>query len=714
VEPFRVICETCRSRLKIRSADVIGEIHACPKCGSMVHILPPAGWQPGPATPQSATQVHAAATEPALTISTTASTIIPAAIANQLPPGVEPAVVETAPVVPAAVENAIPETATAASMTWIWWVAGSVAALLVAGLAIAAWPSHDNKVEQTPPAAANTVASAEPTAQTPNEATEQSKSEVARPNASKDSRESEKAPAQTAEAESTKELAAQPIAEAPKAPANSDPQQVAEKPNDESTKPAAAEPAKVAIASPPIAAPVETTTTEPAAKDSHAPVLKFDPLDFDPDHLNTGGKSAPAPQTVTKSVPDQPPPEAVATASPNADSALAANAVAVPPDDIVPSKQPAAKSITASRGPLIDAPQRDSAQALAAQVKSFQVTEMPFARLVDTLSNISGSGITLDPLALELVGVSPRKPISVDVQNATLESILRGTIKNERLDLANAGDRLRLVLPKADTPHAFDYDVKDLTTGSDATPVAELIQQFVAPQSWKSGGGKGTLQVSGTTLHIEQSDAVRRKIIVFCERLRLSRGLTPRSKYPPALLSVDSSYEKLAPKLNKKTTFTFLAWTRLADVTRNWEEMTRLTVLVDWTALAEAELSPTSPVACSVVDRSWQDALDGVLEPLGLAWWAVDGETIQITTPAALEKIQRVEFYSVTPKLRSQFAAGQSLVETLQKEISEHAGKENSKTVVHMKLDEPNGRLIVLGPAGAHRFLANRLAPSAQ
>src|SRR5689334_2222542 len=67
VEPFRITCETCRSRLKIRTADVIGEIHACPKCGSMVQIIPPAGWNLGEASP--ATTEPVAVNESAVSLS---------------------------------------------------------------------------------------------------------------------------------------------------------------------------------------------------------------------------------------------------------------------------------------------------------------------------------------------------------------------------------------------------------------------------------------------------------------------------------------------------------------------------------------------------------------------------------------------------------------------------------------------------------------------
>jgi hypothetical protein len=157
-----------------------------------------------------------------------------------------------------------------------------------------------------------------------------------------------------------------------------------------------------------------------------------------------------------------------------------------------------------------------------------------------------------------------------------------------------------------------------------------------------------------------------------------------------------------------------LPWTRLADVTRNWQEMTGLLVLVDWGALSEAELGLASPVACSALDRPWQEALDGVLEPLGLAWWAVNGDTIQITTLAALEKIQRVEFYTVPAKLRSSFASSEALIDSLTKDLADPGGKQGKPAPSHMEIDEPSGRLIVLATPTAHRHLSQRLAAGAK
>ncbi|NLF07721.1 MAG: hypothetical protein GX594_07045 [Pirellulaceae bacterium] len=42
---FTITCTTCQARLAVRSEAAIGTILECPKCESMVHIVPPDGWR---------------------------------------------------------------------------------------------------------------------------------------------------------------------------------------------------------------------------------------------------------------------------------------------------------------------------------------------------------------------------------------------------------------------------------------------------------------------------------------------------------------------------------------------------------------------------------------------------------------------------------------------------------------------------------------------
>ncbi len=45
VELFSIQCTTCRVRLKVKDESIIGDILACPKCGSMVQVTAPEDWR---------------------------------------------------------------------------------------------------------------------------------------------------------------------------------------------------------------------------------------------------------------------------------------------------------------------------------------------------------------------------------------------------------------------------------------------------------------------------------------------------------------------------------------------------------------------------------------------------------------------------------------------------------------------------------------------
>jgi hypothetical protein len=679
----------------------------------MVQVVPPSGWDTNYAA-MTADQSGAMG-DAALSLSTTASVIIPAggledmsavAAALEAPSSEVPVEVAPSPVLPPA-EVGTP--------ILLWAAGGIIAAFLVGGLAWFVWPAGKEKVHDAAPSVAAKSDQQPPTDQSAeaNPATPKtSDADVAPPKADVAQVVKEETPKPVAE-----QVAADPAPRVakPAEPTPPVPAPIATKTDDakavDSPKIAAVEPPAKNLPPAPAAKAVDPVAAAP----DHSPVLKFDPLDFDVDRLGGNSKASSAAPASTSSIPNK-------STVDIAGNSLASNEVPAASDAAEQGKPPAAaeptlphvakNGVMVRRGPPGDAPQHTAAQALGARVKSFQVTEMPLVRFVDTMSGVAGIGITLDPVALEQVGIAPEATVSVTAQDVPLQSILHDALAQRRLDIAEQGGQLRVVLPKADEPHAIDYDVKDLAAGADAAAVGQLIEHFVAPATWKSAGGKGTLAVSSTTLHIEQSDAVRRQVVVFCERLRLARSLAIQSKYPAALLSVESPYHHLAAKLGEHTTFTFLPWTRLDDVARNWQELSGTKVLVDWGALAEAELGPSSPVACSALDRSWQKSLDGVLEPLGLSWWAVDGGTLQITSVAALEKIQRVEFYQVPAKLRTSFASNRALVDSLQKELAEAGGKLVKPLQAHIEVDGPSGRLIVLATPTAHRHLSSRLGDS--
>jgi len=441
----------------------------------------------------------------------------------------------------------------------------------------------------------------------------------------------------------------------------------------------------------------KTQAEAPAVeKQTPRPVMNLDPLDFDPSRFSFHAGAAAPGVAETDSIPK------------NADVAVDENGSDV--DREKPLAAEAAKvdrSLSMRLGPMPNsaAPPR-LAEQLGKRVESVAVANTPLSRLVEVISALANVAVTLDPIELELAGVKPQQEIGINANGATVEQLLRDALRKQRLELVERDGQLGIALFDGEKRKEVVYDVADLAGSPDAAPIARLVQRFVAPESWTAAGGGGTIVADQTKLRIEQSQRVRHQALIFCERLRLVRGLSQRSRYPASLLATESPDEAAAPTLESRTTFTFLPWTRFGDVLHYWQGAAKLTVLVDWRALADMGIVPSSPVACSANDRTWRDALDGVLEPIGLAWWMVNAKTIQITSREALGDIRRIEFHAVSKAMRDEFDSSDALVESLRQEWAELGGKRPMPVIEY---DEPSDHLIVLGTPSLHRFLTKRL-----
>lgn len=440
---------------------------------------------------------------------------------------------------------------------------------------------------------------------------------------------------------------------------------------------------------------------EPATKGSKpAAVLKFDPLDFDPAKLTLGSGAVTAAQPLTSSTPtdtdEESKPEPLEVG--NEEESLPPKASINPTLSVRVGPKPSETGVP------------KGISQLAFRIDSISLENIPVCTLVDMVAEMAGVPITLDPIELQLAGVSPAQPVSVQAEHKTLENVLADVLSKLRLELTEQQGQVRIILAGGGRQRSIEHDWKDLIDGDDAQSLVTLLQHFIAPNSWRGHGGNGTILLEREKIRIEQTQHIQHEILVFVERLRLARGLPLRSRYPANRLSLASPYALITDRLNQRTTFTFLPWASLADVVRLWQETSGVNILVDWAALAEAGLSPATLVACSAIDRTWEDVFDGILNPLGMAWWAVDGETIQVTTINALKDLRRIEFYAV-PNAQVPSADAQTFREVLRKELQSgnEAASLTPRNTVYFELDKPSGQFIVLAPPTAHRVLAKQL-----
>ena len=103
-------------------------------------------------------------------------------------------------------------------------------------------------------------------------------------------------------------------------------------------------------------------------------------------------------------------------------------------------------------------------------------------------------------------------------------------------------------------------------------------------------------------------------------------------------LPSESLHSRASDAIAKPVTFTFHQPTRLMRVADFLELSGGVTIVIDWRSLAEVDFTFDTEISCAAENRPLGEALSAVLSPLGLAWRAVDNQTLQITSQAAAER----------------------------------------------------------------------------
>ncbi len=680
MDPFKITCVTCQARLTVRSAAAVGQILACPKCGSMVQVTAPAAAPRGPASAADKAKVitESAVAHPLALESFASAADVGAELDGLGPLG------SASPPPPPPARLAAPTAAKAANAAR-GFGAAKLAAIIaggaVAGAALVfaalSWLSSDPDPAASQPAA--TAAPAPSSGASP--AGDAGLTEIAaNPAATAPASDELAAPASAetnvvAQAASTVPPAADATAD-PFAPPPGDPADAA-----------ATDPAAAGATAPP--APPSAEDAAPAVAGA-APRLSIDPLELDPEGLDL--------QSLLHGAANDEG-EAIAMSALPADAPAAASEAPAPADGEPPTAPGAAGEEFAAPAPIA-AP----GVLLARRFPGVTVEAMPLCRFLDFATALSAVPVSASPLELRLAAASSAAPVTVDVENATLEELLTAALKPLRLAPVVENGQIELRRGLAEVPRALAYPVDDLVSG-DATALARAVQNLVEPESWRPHGGAGELTIDGTTLRINHAERVGYETILLLERYRLAAGLPPRSKYPAALLAAWAQAAKLDERLAGPATFTFSRPTPAREIFRWWQDELGVAVLVDWPALDAVRVAPLTRLTAGAAGQSWGEALDAALKPLGLGWRRVDARTMEITTLDKVEREPTLEFYRL--------AAG---AESRQDEILARAqrpaanGVANDVAAGAAFCDAARRVLIVRQPAATQRKLAAWLA----
>ena len=283
----------------------------------------------------------------------------------------------------------------------------------------------------------------------------------------------------------------------------------------------------------------------------------------------------------------------------------------------------------------------DINERLAKAVTSIRFEKTPVIVVVRTMSELSGVPMQLDVDELRARGISVEAPVSLQLQETTIAGIMDAVLEKTRL--------ARLTQHDGNGCLVFGYTDEQMnalrTARYDMSRLASLEQDPISAESaakWLTTLLVNQPQNPRTTNAAVAVDG--NEIVVIgtiwlqdqAKRLLLSlfylRDLEPENVMPP---------ERLAPevfgwdRVNVPLSFTLLEPIPLREAARRIEEHTRMRVLIDHAALHAEGFSQDTPVESRVSHGTVDTVLSGMLEPLELTYRIVEANVVEITTPQA-------------------------------------------------------------------------------
>ena len=320
----------------------------------------------------------------------------------------------------------------------------------------------------------------------------------------------------------------------------------------------------------------------------------------------------------------------------------------------------------------------DVATRLKDTIPQIEFVDVRLIDFVYFLSDFSTLPITIDPEAMFFAGKSPATKLQVKLTDTTVQQTLHEVLATKGLEFLVQDDQLVITakMNQEDRLRRIEYPTEDLLNSQFPAQedLARWLRTLVAPTTWQDQKGSGTIEFLQQSLAINQLATIQWQVLQLFDKLRVARGGTPRSRYSAKRFVLRSRSAQADGKLSQLVTLNYFRHARLTEILQRLSTETGVYFLVDWLRLDAAGWWPDSQTTFQADQKTLRESLDDFLFPKGLAFRIVDGKTLQITTELFLQRRYEVEFYDLS-KLSDQNQDSQELLAELQESIGrQHFG----------------------------------------
>ncbi|MEX2140754.1 MAG: hypothetical protein WD894_15940 [Pirellulales bacterium] len=372
-----------------------------------------------------------------------------------------------------------------------------------------------------------------------------------------------------------------------------------------------------------------------------------------------------------------------------------------PPEQALPDVPPQAAEPALRR---IAPAKVDVRARLGTTIAGVEFRDAPLHEAVETISHLAGVTISLNVDALAAAGVGIREPVSVTGTSLTVGALLEQALRPVGLKAIEEQGQLVISPISAEQPRKARYAVDDLVRSGDP-PIEELagmVRALIGRRVGMPVEKEPELTVTAGAINVSAAELEHDRLIELCEKLRVARGRPLRSRFSadrpdarfdPRRFELATRRAKAQAVLGRQITAGIGRPAPLCDVVAYLAQQSDITILIDGPALAAAGLAVETEARLVAASESLELVLERLLEPLGLVYRVLGDKVIEITTPKAVAARPCIEFYPVRGVFQGEASAADDF-EGYRETLLADAGVESSAAVV--VFDRPSKCLLVL------------------
>jgi hypothetical protein len=324
---------------------------------------------------------------------------------------------------------------------------------------------------------------------------------------------------------------------------------------------------------------------------------------------------------------------------------------------------------------------------------------------IEDMSRLSNVPIVLDLDALAEAGLSQEIKVSVKQTGATIAAVLRAALEPHELEyvIDPEGVLVTTKQRRRGELQVVEYDVADLVKATPAKELADMCRRLVEPASWNTPRAETSITVSADKLQVRQGGAVHDDLLLFLEKLRVARGLTPKQL---SGVKLETRFMRVRDRLAKEVTASFTQPTPLARIAAFLGQRAGAKVAVDGVALRRVGFDPSDGVTLTADKEPLIEALGRLTKSLDIGWRIVDDTTLQITSRAGADRGE-LEFYQVADLLGPGVTA-EGLSSRLRDSLASETWAPTGPGVLHY--DAASRCMIILHSQAVHLQVEEHLA----